>query len=213
MDYAALLENIAADLLEYGEYDTSVNGIAANALFSAAQEWYDRRPWSFKWSTTTISTTDDNRGPYDLPADFDAMVNEERLSTPNSYDILAVSVIADSNYKQIQVRLDRANTKLYFVDDPGTADYTFRYAVAMTDVTSLTSWPQKLASALKELAKGYILQNSEDTKERGDYFLNRGELLMRRAWNGIRRGHSLQQQREPRDIYGQPLHYAIDMDD
>jgi len=213
MDTSEALAKAAKELLEYGEYSTATNDLLAQNMLSAALEWYTRRPWSFQWSTGVIATTAETK-EYDLPTGFDGLVREERLSRPGIDDILSVGVIPDaSTNEMVRVRLDRGRSKIIFEQDPGTSTYILRHKVALTALTALSSWPESLAPALIALTKGYTLDNSEDTKERGAYFKSHGDRLFKQAWNNERRGHSLQEEREPRDIYGVPLHYSFNGSD
>lgn len=214
MDYTQAIADAANDLLEYNAYSTADNGILARSFVRAGVEWWKKRPWKFKVTSGTITAEADNRGPYDLPSDFDHLIGEERTSRPGTYDILVRYTIDDDDqYIKYPVRVDYINKKLYFEYCVEAGDYTFQYGKAMTQLTDLADWPEDLSHPLSTLAKGYVLENSEDTKERGAYFKNEGARLFKQAWIAERRGQSKQEEREPRDVYRNKMHTLLNGDD
>lgn len=210
MDYAAALTEVADDLLEYGDYSTGTDSYLWRAMYDAAQDINERHQWDHQIGNTTITTTSENLGPYDFPADYDGFPTPERLSKAYTYDGHSVPIIPDGDYqKMYDVYRLRATGKLYFWLNPGAATYTLYYIKSFTVLTALSDWPEKLRKALKAGTKYYALDNSADTEKDAQKFSAKFEKAMLKTWIQERRGHSLQQVRDPRDIYGDQYHHSF----
>lgn len=201
------LEEIANELEEYGEWDTADGGALDTNLFYAMRDAWEKRDWSFKFSSGTLTATDGNRGPYDPPTGFDSLVSAEAVSRYFDFDRFSVppSIADAANGRKYDILWDRLNNKLYFRDPPAAGDFTFYFRRALESTADLSVWPDAFRRFLRFQTMAYCLKASEDTENKGKGF----EVDADRAWKSmlydLRRGESKQESREPRDVYGYPL--------
>lgn len=212
MDVTQALTDLAQDLLEYGEFGITSTDFLYKQMYKAARFVDNRHPWNHQITSTTITTTAGTKGPYSVPADFEGMVGEERLSYAYAYDTAAVPIIPDGDGQAIYpVYYHRASNKLYFVNDPGAGSFTFYYRKKLTALTELSAWPEKLSHVIQELTKYFALKNSGDTLKEALQAREDAYELLRQEWANERRGHTLQETREPRDQYGDSYHQSYQL--
>ena len=203
MDVTQLLTDLASDLLEYNKYEVTAGSYLYRQAFRAALRVNNKYPWTHQITSTTITATDGNKGPYDLPSDFKGMIREERLSPIFTYDKQGVPIIPDGDYQKMYfVYWKRVDNKLYFMLDPPAGSYTLFYRKKLTALTELSDWPQEFEPAVAQFAMYYALKNSKDTKADALDALELGRQERRQIWNSERKGHSLQDTIQPRDING-----------
>lgn len=204
---ADLIAGIAADLEEYGEWDTDAGEALDRYLLDAMRDFVEKRPWSFMVSSGSLAVTEGNQGPYTPPAGFKALVPAEAVSRYFDYDRFSVppTVPDASNGLKYDILWDRVNNKLYFRSPPAAGTYTVYFLREFTATSDLSAWPADAGRFLAFRTMHYALVMSEDTAKQADRFFQRSEEAYRTMLYGLRRGESKQESREPRDAYGFPL--------
>lgn len=211
MDVTQLLTDLANDLVEFNKYDTASGSYLYRQAWRAAQRVDNKYQWRHHIASTTIAVTQDTDGPYSLPSDFKGMLREERLSPLYTYDKQSVPIIPDGDYQVMyNVYWKRAENKLYFDCYVPAGNYTFYYRKRFDALTDLSAWPQDLEMSVAAWAKYYVLNNSKDTYEQALNFFKLAEEETRQAWNTQRKGDSLQETRQPRDINGDEVGLSDD---
>lgn len=201
------LTEIATELEEYGEWETSDGGALNTNLLYAMRDFWEKRDWSFKFSAGALTATEGNQGPYDPPGGFDSLVSPEAVSRYFDYDRFAVppSIPDASDGRKYDILWNRLTGKLYFRDPPAAGSYTFYFRRALSATTDLSNWPDAARRFLRLQTLAYCLKASEDTEKKGKGFEQDAERAWRSMLYDLRRGESKQEQREPRDVYGYPL--------
>lgn len=216
IDQTTFLTEIQGELEEYGQWDTALGGALDTNLLYAMQDLWEKRDWSFKFLTGTITTTEGIQGPYDPPADFDSLVTPEVVSRYYDYDRFAVPapIPDDANGYKFEITWDRLNNKIYFRRRPPAQTFTFYYRGALAATAAIATWPLRMRRFLRLQTMYYCLLSSEDTTKQAKQFEADADRAYKSMLHDDRRGESKQDTREPRDVMGYPLHqgYANDGD-
>jgi hypothetical protein len=129
------------------------------ALRKGAFQAWTHRDWDFKNSTTTISTTAGNRGPYDAPSGLVRFAAARRLAVFGYLDKDILVPIYGTDTADFRPYIRVQNGKIYFVDDPGTATLTLNYLGEFSNSieentlgTTLALFPNGLNDAVLTLA-------------------------------------------------------------
>lgn len=203
----AFLTEIATELEEYGEWDTADGGALDTNLLYAMRDFWEKREWSFKFSSGTLTATEGLQGPYNPPTGFDSLVSPEVVSRYFDYDRFSVppSIPDASNGRKYDILWDRLNNKLWFRDPPSAGDHTLYFRRALEATTDLSAWPDAARRFLRLQTLAYCLKASEDTENKGKGFEVDADRAYKSMLYDLRRGESKQESREPRDVYGHPL--------
>lgn len=201
------IAEIASDLEEYNEFAVDVGGKLDNALLYAMLDFWEKRDWSFKFSSGSLVVTEGNQGPYDPPAGFDSLVTPEVIARYYDYDKFAVppSIPDATNGTKYDVLWNRLTNKLYLRETAAAGTYTFYFRRTFTLTSDLSAWPDAARRYLKFQTMHYALGDSEDTAKQADRLFQRADAAYKSMLHDLRRGESKQESREPRDIYGYPL--------
>lgn len=204
---STFLAEIAADLEEYGEFSTADGGKLDTSLLYAMRDFWEKRDWSFKFSSGSLAVTEGNQGPYTPPAGFDSLVTPEAVSRYFDYDRFAVPapIPDDANGYKYDILHDRLNNKLIFRYPPAAGTYTVYFRRALSATSDLSLWPDAARRFLKFQTMHYAIGDSEDLAKIADRFFQRAEAAFKSMLSDLRRGESKQESREPRDVYGYPL--------
>lgn len=213
---SAFLTEIQTELQEYGEWGIADNGALDTNLLYAMRDFWEKRDWSFKFSVGSLVVTEDNQGPYAPPSGFDSLVTPEMVSRYYDFDRFSVPppIPDDANGYKYDVTWDRLNNKIYLRHAAPAGTYTFYFRRALESSSDLSVWPDAAKRFLRFQTMFYCLTTSEDTAAQGDRMEARAKQAYSSMVADIRRGESKQESREPRDVYGRPLHraYANDGD-
>jgi hypothetical protein len=207
IDRSTFIAEIAGDLEEYNEFSTAVGGKLDNALLYAMRDLWEKRDWSFKFSTGSLVITEGSQGPYDPPAGFESLVTPEAVARYYDYDRFSVpdSIPDGANGEKYDVLWNRLTGKLYLRGTAAAGTYTFYFRRALSATSDLSLWPDAARRFLKFQTMHYALGDSEDLAKQADRLFQRAEAAYKSMLTDARRGESKQESREPRDVYGYPL--------
>ena len=211
---STLLNDIAQDLEDFGEFVTTDGGFLDRQLTKAQVDVSNAKNWSWKIGSGTVATTDQNQGPYDFPADFDGFFPEEKLNKYYAYDAYSVPPpVPDGEYGQrYPVYRNRATNKLFFYANPGTGNKTIYYR--KTFLSDLADWPdeERYKHMLLARTKYHALMATPDWLEQAKIYFQESERLINEEWREQRKGFSLPDSRTPLDVYGNPIYYGLSGD-
>lgn len=212
MDKATALQICADDLAEFGKYDTSNDtAYLPRMMLKAMQEIWGRKPWEWKKSTAIIIVVEDVNG-YDLPADFKVLAESDTRQNPYNDDFIYYGVCYGSDNKDLKVYVRRDTNKLYFEIVPDAGSYTLNYIMALTDINSISVFPEDMSGILCELTKSYALSNSMDTIPMSKEFRNSFEMMLNNYWFELMRGHKTNSARIPVSANGMRFHESLWID-
>lgn len=207
-----LKTDIASELLEFGEFVTDSGGYLEKMLYKACKYINSKWDWDHQISSSTISTTEGTKGPYNAPSDFLKFVTEERLSRVYDYDRFSLAIVPDGNYGKIyEVYWNRGEAKIYFRLDPGTNSHTFYYIKKFTAIADISDWEDVLEVPIITLTKSFALANSRDTRDMANEFKADFKEEINLVIDDLRKGQSLQEMVEVRDVYGNAMHSQIEV--
>lgn len=217
-----LLNDIADDLNDFGEWDTEEGSYLERQLMKALDDVWNAFPWAFRITSTIIPTVTGTLGPYpssgDLPADFDQLVNEEKVNKAYAYDAYGVPPpIPDSTFGQRHpIVFDRVTSKITFYFDPGTGDKTLYYLQQLPetveDALALFSDTQSLKKIIIARTGHYALINTPDFAKQATTFWEQSEMLLNREKAKVRKGSSRPDTRTTLNTSGNPSYYGLQGD-
>lgn len=213
-----ILADLAEDISDFGEWNVEAGGYLERKLLSAIDDLWKVHPWAFRISSVSLAVTSGTLGPYplsgDLPADFEALVNEEKVNKAYAYDSYGVPPpIPDGSYGQrYPIVFDRVENKIRFLVDPGTGTKTLYYLTVLGTLDeALALLPNK--EAIKKFliprAAHYALINTEEFANQAKVYWDQSELLLRREINRERKGYSRPDTRATQDTNGNPIYHSF----
>lgn len=212
MDTTQIKTDLANDLQEYGSWSTAAAGFMERQLLVAAKWLANAHSWYFMIKQADLSTTDGNKGPYDLPSDFEALPKERRISRHYAYDAHQVPAPVDdgefNRLFEITVKKYNLTQKVFFFHNPGTATLKFNYIWKLDAIADLSAWPEDVDiwNCLKERTSYLLLRNSSNLAQDAANFKTLSEGSLKEIKIRERQGESKQPSRDPKDLYGYPLH-------
>lgn len=147
------------------------------AIRKAAFQAWKRQDWDFKKSSSTITTSTGNLGPYTAPAGLVRFCTVNKLAVFGFADTAILMPIHDSTSLAYLPYIKVEDGGLYFIADPGNATLTLNYVGAFSnsiteaDLTaSLLPFDDGLQDSIMELAYADILKDlpglGDDARER-----------------------------------------------
>lgn len=147
------------------------------AIRKAAFQAWTRQDWDFKKSSSTITTSAGNLGPYTAPTGLVRFATVNKLAVFGFADTEILMPIYGSTSMAYLPYIKIQDGELYFISDPGTATLTLNYIGAFSnsieeaDITaSLLPFDDGLQDAVLELAYADIMRdlpgNLEEARER-----------------------------------------------
>ncbi len=218
IDRGTLLSDIAADLNDFGEWETEEGGYLDRQAFKAVHDVWEAAQWAFRFATETIDTTSGTLGPYpsgDLPEDFDQLVSEEKVNKYFAYDAYGVPPpIPDGAFgRRYPIVFDRVTSKINFLLDPGTGTKTLYYLRTLPDdlEDALALFPDAMGFKKILIARTghYALVNTPDFANQAKVFWDQSELLLTREKLKLRKGSSRPDTRTALGTSGDPLYYGL----
>lgn len=211
---AELLDKIAEDLNGFGSFDISDGSHFQRSLSNALADFWREKAWSFKIAESTITTTEDNLGPYDLPSDFDGFMTPDRVDIgfawPASYT-LDNPIKDGAEGQRYQVTWNRRDDKLYFARYPGVQDLTLVYRKSEPTIDDMSVLPDEswVREALTLRTAYHTLKYDEETMAAA---ANYGTIYTQhclKEWNHQRKGQIKQQNRTVMSPHGYPLKVGL----
>lgn len=209
---ATLLSDIADDINDFGDW--SSGGYLERQLLKAVDDVWRAHQWAFRIAAASIATTTGTLGPYAVPADFEALVSQEKVNKFFAYDQYSVPPpIPDGPQGQrYPIVYNRVTNAIHFLTDPGTGTKTLYYLPALTTLdAALALFPDKVA--LKTILNGrtchYALVNTEDFANQAKTYWEQSEALLTREVKRERKGSSRQDTRNILDTNGNPVYYGF----
>lgn len=98
-----------------------------SAIRKAAAQVWGRQDWDFKNSTTTITTTAGNLGPYTAPTGMVRLATTQRKSVFGYSEKDVLSPIASTDTLDWTPYVKVQDGALYFFDDPGNQSLALNY--------------------------------------------------------------------------------------
>lgn len=211
---AALLASIAEDLSDFGEWSVEEGGYIERHLLSAIDDVWKAHQWAFRIGSEAIPTVSGTYGPYDVPADFEALVTSEKLNKYYAYDAYGVPppIPDDSMGQRFPIVWDRALNKINFLVDPGTGSKTLYYLMEMPeldDVLALLPDKVSLKKILISRTAHYSLVNTEDFANQAKTYWEQSEMLLDREIKRERKGSSRADTRTTSAPSGNPIYYGF----
>lgn len=215
---SGILNAIAEDISDFGEWNEEPGGYLERQLLNAIDDLWKAHQWAFRISSTSIAVVTGTLGPYpssgDLPADFEALVTEEKVNKAYAYDSYGVPPpVPDDSYGQrFPIVFDRTTSKIHFLVDPGTGTKTLYYLTQVTDVdTALALLPDKVAikKILISRTAHYSLVNTEDFANQAKTYWEQSEMLIKAEVKRDRKGSSRPDTRTTLGASGNPIYYGF----
>lgn len=212
MDAAQLKTDLADDLRELGSYSTDAGGLLERSIMEGAKWLTKKRDWNFILAQSSIVATDGNKGPYSVPADFDRLAGEARLTKYYAYDAADVDPpVQDGQFnRRFEMYLLRSSgtPTINFYLNPGTRTLTFTYRKTLRTIADLTGWPEDvdLKECLKNYASYAICSKTPELQAAGANFKVIAEGQRDELWKDFRKGSSRPDNRTPQDVFGQGLY-------
>lgn len=215
---ATLLSEIADDLNDFGSWSEAADGYLERQLFKAVDDVWKAHQWAFRITSDTIATTSGTLTGYAVPADFEALVTEEKIERYWAYDAYGVPPpIPDSSYGQrYPIVYNRAANTIQFLSDPGSGDKTLYYLAGLTTLAAaLALFPDKISlkKILAARAGHYALVNTEDFAIQAKTYWEQSEMLLTREIKRDRKGSSRPDTRVTLDTNGNPLYHGFQAGD
>lgn len=219
---ATLLNDLASDLSDFGEWDEEPGGYLERQLLKAVSDVWKAHQWAFRIATLEIAVTSGTLGPYpvseDLPDGFGGLVREEKINKYFAYDAYGVPppIPDGSEGQRYPIVLDRALNKIRFLVDPGTGTRTLYYLTKLTTLdAALALLPDDvgLKTILTTRAGHYALVNTEDFANQAKTFWEQSKMLLIEEVREQRRGMSRPDTRTTLDTNGNPLYYNFQTGD
>lgn len=208
---SVFLNEIKNDLAEYGDYVTTDGEKLEVSLYYAMRDFWEKRDWSFRFATGTLTASEGVQGPYDPPSGFESLVTPEAVSRYFDYDRFSVPppIPDSSNGYKYDITYDRLNSKIWFRWAPDAGTYTFYYRRALEGTDDLSLWPDAARRFLQFQTKGYVLFESSDTRKDAADFFEQAKVAYKSMLDDMRRGESKQDSRDPRDPYGYSISQSM----
>lgn len=215
---APILDALADDLSDFGEWNVEVGGYLERQLLNAIDDVWKAHQWAFRIATLDISVTTGTLGPYPaseaLPTAFEALVNEEKVNKAYAYDAYGVPPpIPDGTEGQrYPIVLDRVLNKIRFLVDPGTGTRTLYYLAQLTTLdAALALLPDKVAlkKILRSRASHYALIHTEEFANQAKTYWEQSEMLLKAEIRRERKGMTRPDTRTTLDTNGNPIYYGF----
>jgi hypothetical protein len=219
LDIAQLKLDLANDLIELQDYDaTTAGAILERSLLEAAHWLALDKDWPWVLTQGQIAAISGTLNGYALPADFDGIPVESRLTKYYAYDAFGVdSLIKDGTYGrryEVVVNYSSGTPVLNFEINPGTANLTLTYRKLLSVYADLAAWPDNIGMkvALKKYAAYLLVSNTPELQGAGANFLAMAEKQLDKLWKAFRRRSTRPDGRTPQNVWGRALYqdYAGD---
>lgn len=219
LDTNQLKLDLANDLIEVQDYDASTAGAILERAVLEAAHWFSRdKDWNFVLAQAAITTVNNTKGPYSLPADFDGKPIERRLTKYYAYDGFDVdALIQDGTYNrryEVHILRSSGTPVLYFEINPGTGSLTLTYRKLLSTILDLGTWPEDIGvkMALKKYASYLLCSNTPELQGAGANYKAMAEEQKDNLWKTFRMHSSRPDNRTAQDVWGQGLYqeYAGD---
>jgi hypothetical protein len=209
-----LLNEIAEEVSDYGEWDSEEGGFLERKLFNALDDLWVAHQWRFKIAPGTISTVTGTLGPYETPDDFDGLVNAKAVNKGYAYDAYGIPppIPDDSQGNRYPIILNEVDNTISFLIDPGTGDKTLYYLTSLLSVDAgLLLLPETpdLRKFLVSRAAHYTLAPTSDFADQAKTFWEQSKIFLDQAVRKYRKGTSRPDTRTPRGVSGNPLYYGF----
>lgn len=207
-----ILNNIAEDLNAFGEYDVNTaGGYLERAFARAVGDLWKAKEWAFVVASTTIATTQGNKGPYVMPSDFAGLLQPEEIVRYYAVQTYSMppNVNDGPNGERYDVTLDRVTNSIYFSEEPGASTYTINYRMTEPDTLNISEIPIPDLPWSREYLTTktayYALRNEPEQAAVASNYLQQADLALTKEWATLRRGHTRPNGRTPMNVYGYPL--------
>lgn len=213
MNLTSLQTRLKNDLAWLGAFNSSSGSSRLNsAILSSALKIWNKHPWPWKYTSTTISTTSGTKGPYSAPTGFEGFAAEQKVNRfgidTRLGDLYTTHIIKPTDNDSWDIYYNEIEDALYFAEDPGNNSLTLGYEQTFdNDIdnieATLVVFTENLYNAFEKLVTSNLLDNV-DTKNESRAYESEGFAYVDKQYENFRRGVRKPKQIVSRDYFNRP---------
>jgi len=193
MDVTNLKTRIKNDLLWLGQFTSEAGSDRLDsAILASALKIWIYKPWSWKYVTSSITTTSGTTGPYSPPSDFYNFAIKQKAHKFLVGELQMIYPVKETDTNEFDIYYDEIEDKIYFAQDPGSGSITLAYQADFdNDIdnisATLTKFPEELFNAFEKFVPAHLLDNP-DNKKVSQNLEAEGYAILRDIYSDSRRG-------------------------